>query len=130
MEIKKVKTTKELERVAVLAYKIWNQHFVPIIGQEQVDYMVDKFQSKSAMAGQMESGYEYFYLSESGQEKAYLAIVPDESAKRMMISKIYVEMEMGEREEISKGGVLGSYHNEAMKRARDDGRRNGDKGKG
>lgn len=28
-----------------LAKEIWNQHFVPIIGQDQVDYMLNKFQS-------------------------------------------------------------------------------------
>ncbi len=91
--IQKVKSEEELDKVASLAYKIWNQHFVPIIGQEQVDYMVDKFQSVSAMAEQIKSGYEYFYLFEDGRERAYLAIVPDHESKKMMISKIYVELE-------------------------------------
>ncbi len=91
--IQKVKSEEELEKVASLAYKIWNQHFVPIIGQEQVDYMVEKFQSAPAIAEQIKSGYEYFYLSEDGGEKAYLAIIPDHESKKMMISKIYVELE-------------------------------------
>ena len=36
-----------------LAKEIWNQHFVPIIGQDQVDYMLNKFQSCESIKTQM-----------------------------------------------------------------------------
>ena len=36
-----IATTNDLNTVAELAKTIWNIHYVPIIGQEQVDYMLD-----------------------------------------------------------------------------------------
>ncbi len=89
--IHKVKTAGDIKTTAKLAFKIWNQHFVPIIGQEQVDYMLEKFQSERAMKDQVDNGYEYYLLSDEGKEVAYMALVPDYNGKKMMISKIYVD---------------------------------------
>jgi len=50
MNIEEVSTEAQIETVARLAHEIWNQHFVPIIGKAQVDYMVEKFQSKRAIS--------------------------------------------------------------------------------
>ena len=36
--------------VTAVADEIWHQHFVPIIGEEQVDYMLDKFLSPDAFS--------------------------------------------------------------------------------
>ena len=44
MTIEKVLTKTQIETVAGLAFEIWNQHFIPIIGKAQVDYMLEKFQ--------------------------------------------------------------------------------------
>ncbi|HMB00726.1 MAG TPA: GNAT family N-acetyltransferase [Spirochaetota bacterium] len=73
-----------------LAREIWTEHYVSIIGQEQLNYMLDKFQSASAIAAQMEDGYEYYTVLHEGENAGYMAIVPDEAAKTAMISKIYV----------------------------------------
>ena len=43
-----VKSIEQIETLSKLACEIWNQHFVPIIGQAQVDYMLDKFLSPKA----------------------------------------------------------------------------------
>jgi len=42
-----------------LAREIWTDHYVPIIGQAQVDYMLDTFQREEAIAAQLAGGYEY-----------------------------------------------------------------------
>lgn len=42
-----------------LALEIWNQHYVPIIGQSQVDYMLATLYSKDALTGQMKSGQNF-----------------------------------------------------------------------
>ena len=33
---------EDLKRIAGLAEEIWHQHFTPIIGEDQVNYMVEK----------------------------------------------------------------------------------------
>ncbi|MHB9112142.1 MAG: GNAT family N-acetyltransferase [Thermoleophilia bacterium] len=92
--IRKVADSAEIEAVAALAYEIWNQHFVPIIGQAQVDYMLDKFQSATAIAGQISGGYMYYTIEEGDQTVGYFALapVPDRNHE-VQLSKIYVRVE-------------------------------------
>ena len=61
--LKPAKTEKEINDIAILANEIWHQHFIPIIGEAQVEYMVAKFQSYPAITGQIQNdGYEYFQI--------------------------------------------------------------------
>ena len=53
IELKEVQTEDEIQRTAMLAKEIWQQHFTPIIGADQVVYMLDKFQSAKAMKRQI-----------------------------------------------------------------------------
>lgn len=112
--IRRVEDEKDIIAVAELAKKIWNQHYVPIIGQDQVDYMLDKFQSVSAMTEQVRSGYEYYLLSSGPVNVGYLALVPAPSENKMMISKIYVDTEQRGG---GHGGLLLEFaKNECQKR--------------
>lgn len=51
--IQPAKTDEQIKDIADLAEIIWSQHFTPIIGKEQVDYMVEKFQSFPAIKDQI-----------------------------------------------------------------------------
>ncbi|MCK4907812.1 MAG: GNAT family N-acetyltransferase, partial [Spirochaetes bacterium] len=82
---------KEIKTAAALAKKIWNDHYVSIIGQKQVDYMLEKFQSEEAISSQIDSGYEYYLLLNDNIPAAYLAILPDYPHEEILISKIYVD---------------------------------------
>ena len=56
--LKKVETNIDIQRTAETAREIWTQHFTPIIGAEQVEYMLEKFQSDRAIRNQIErEGY-------------------------------------------------------------------------
>ncbi|HLT32567.1 MAG TPA: GNAT family N-acetyltransferase [Aquaticitalea sp.] len=88
-----VTSQEHIAITASLAYKIWNEHYVPIIGQAQVDYMIDKFQTVEAFSKQIEDAYLYFLISHSGNFCGYLALVPDITDQKLMISKIYVDSE-------------------------------------
>jgi len=44
--------------LVALATEIRQQYFMPIIGQTQIDDILDRFQSAEAMESQMASGYE------------------------------------------------------------------------
>ncbi len=90
-EIIKVIDQADIKTTAELASKIWNDHYVSIIGQEQVDYMLEKFQSTAAIEEQIKSGYEYFLLRDAGRTLGYLGLIPNEPEGKLMISKIYLD---------------------------------------
>lgn len=89
-EITQVAGREHIREVAGLAREIWTQHYVPIIGQQQVDYMLEKFQSEAAIAEQIATGYEYYVISHEAERQGYMAIVPDVVNGTAMLSKIYV----------------------------------------
>jgi ribosomal protein S18 acetylase RimI-like enzyme len=82
---------EEVREIAGLAREIWEEYYVPIIGRQQVDYMLQNFQSEKAIKEQLGKGYEYYLGSRDGQSGGYLAIVPDKDAPKLMISKLYVK---------------------------------------
>ena len=91
--IQKVVNPNDIEITVKLAHKIWNQHYVAIIGQKQVDYMLDKFQSIKAIQSQINNGYEYFLILNDKKAIGYLCLIADKASRKLMISKIYTEKE-------------------------------------
>jgi len=85
-----VSSAAQVAEVARMAHEVWNEHYVPLIGQAQVDYMVAKFQTAEAMHSQIASGYEYFQIHQSGQSVGYAAIRHDAADARLLVSKLYV----------------------------------------
>ena len=89
--ILKVESNSQVDAVAKLAREIWQQHFTPIIGDAQVEYMLTKFQSSKAIASQLDEGWEYYIATREKDYVGYTGIVPNVSAGKMQISKIYVK---------------------------------------
>ena len=58
IEFKTVDNIEKIAQVAKLAEEIWNQHYLPMIGKEQVSYMLDNFQSEDAIKQQIAQGYQ------------------------------------------------------------------------
>jgi len=85
-----VHSEKHIADVVRLAREIWQEHYVPIIGQKQVDYMLERFQSRKALVEQLGQSYEYYIITHRGQSVGYVAVVPDTGESSLMISKIYV----------------------------------------
>lgn len=84
-----VKNENEIERTARLADEIWHQHFTPIIGVEQVEYMLGKFQNAEAMKQQMQQeGYRYLMALDGDEPVGYTGFKKD--GNRMFLSKLYV----------------------------------------
>lgn len=77
--------------IADLAKTIWEQHFTPIIGAEQVAYMLDTFQSVAAITAQLKEGYIYYLMYEGSKPIGYSAILYSE--ERSFLSKIYILVE-------------------------------------
>jgi GNAT superfamily N-acetyltransferase len=85
-----VTNATQVADIARMAREVWNEYYVPLIGQAQVDYMVAKFQSAEAMQSQIDSGYEYFHIQQSGGNVGYTAIRHDSADARVFISKLYL----------------------------------------
>ena len=92
VEFKIVDNKKAIAQVAKLAKDIWNQHYLPMIGNEQVDYMLDKFQSESAIEQQIAEGYKYYIIldkeNENQIESGYFSI--KDKGEKLFLSKLYV----------------------------------------
>ena len=90
-ETLKVDNDHQIQEVAELAEIIWHEHFTPIIGTVQVEYMVDKFQSVPALKKQLANGYEYYQLFDRGEFCGYCGIHPDKG--RLFLSELYIRKE-------------------------------------
>ncbi|MBR5512902.1 MAG: GNAT family N-acetyltransferase [Ruminococcus sp.] len=93
VEITKVKYYPELRRIAAIADEIWHECYGELLGQGQVDYMVEKFQSIDAMTEQIEfQNYNYLSVCENGKLCGYIGIKP-EDCDRLFLSKFYLHKE-------------------------------------
>ncbi len=95
----------EIDQVVVLAKRIWTRHYVPLIGLAQVEYMLERFQSSTAIKRQIEEGHEYFLirpastdsdLNNSSIAKAigYMDVLKQPEANKLFLSKLYVNDDM------------------------------------
>lgn len=90
-EVKILPVTSPTRKMAVvsLAQIIWNEWFPSIISQEQVNYMVEKFQSMPAIDEAIEEkGYEYFLMILGDTPIGYMGVAPDDGA--LLLSKLYL----------------------------------------
>lgn len=87
--IEKVISKQHILITANLADLIWNEHYVPIIGQDQVNYMIDKFQSPAAIENQIQNeNYEYYIIYHQSEPSGYLSI--KHTGNELFLSKFYV----------------------------------------
>ena len=115
-EIKIQKLTKHAENleseavsIANLADEIWREHYTPIIGEKQVDYMLKKFQSAEQICEDIKrNGYIYFTAEhiKSGEIIGYCASQPKEDY--LLLSKLYV------RKDYRGKGVARSFLNKVI----------------
>lgn len=84
----KIESTEQIEEVCRMAKEIWIEHYTSIIGRDQVDYMIEKYQSPNAVEKQLREGYSYYFIMNEDQPAGYAAIKPEEG--KLFLSKIYV----------------------------------------
>ena len=80
---------QDAERLEALAKEIWTQHYAPMIGEDQVNYMLVNFQSARAIAQQILSGTLYYIAYDGNIPCGYSAITPDPNG--LFLSKLYVK---------------------------------------
>ena len=82
----------ELEEIKILenlAYEIWNEYSICFINQEQIDYMLKKFQSTKAILTQISNNYEYYFIQSNNENVGYFAIQPQN--EKLFLSKLYIK---------------------------------------
>ncbi len=90
-QVKILPVTSPTRKMAVvsLAQIIWNEWFPKIISQEQVNYMVEKFQSMPAIDKAIEEeGYQYFLEVLGDTPIGYMGVKEQENA--LLLSKLYL----------------------------------------
>lgn len=93
LEFVKCETDHKLRRTAEMADDIWHECFEGIISDEQIDYMVDNFQSYAAIKKQVASqGYEYYNFVLDGTRIGYFALAEQKDGT-LMLSKLYMYKE-------------------------------------
>jgi len=88
MNFKRVASDIDCQLVAELGDFIWREHYTPIIGLAQVEYMLDHFQSITAIKKQIAEGVRYYLVENEDENVGYLSFYPKEES--LFISKIYV----------------------------------------
>ncbi|MCL2108857.1 MAG: GNAT family N-acetyltransferase [Oscillospiraceae bacterium] len=77
--------------LAALAREIWQEHYTPIIGAEQVEYMLEKFQSAEKIAADITAETCIYFTAENAETGAlvgYSAVEP--RADCLFLSKLYI----------------------------------------
>ena len=80
-----------IREMSEMATEIVREHFDPIIGKAQNDYMIGRFQTPEAIRDQLERGYRYYFVLEEGRRIGFLAFYPREDC--MYLSKFYLYKE-------------------------------------
>ena len=93
IDIVEVTDLPHIKETAALAHSIWNQHYTPIIGRGQVDYMLLNFQSQQAIKEQIDEGCRYFLVYYDKKAVGYFAILADLKDTSLFLSKFYIDEE-------------------------------------
>jgi len=85
----RVGSSDDIQSVETLAQKIWREHYTPIIGESQVEYMLATFHSKAAIATEIaEKGYRYYLMVQEDRSLGYFAVQAVEQT--LFLSKLYL----------------------------------------
>src|SRR5688572_19023425 len=81
----------QLEEVAGMARIIWNDHYPEIVGQAQVDYMLDKIYSHESMLSQVRAeGHKFYFVSVDGKTEGFISVKYDAAENELFLNKFYL----------------------------------------
>lgn len=102
-------TLHDVATIAKLADTIWNAHYPPIIGLEQVKFMLEKMYHPNVLSHHISKGPQEFFVIQSDEESlGFIAIEPKEKDE-LYLQKLYV-LPTNHRRGIGAGAL-----NEAVK---------------
>ena len=82
----------EINELAELASEIWHEYWPCILTAEQIDYMVEKFQSKKAIKEQIKNeNYVYYFIKVDNEIAGYVGV--SDKKDYLFLSKLYIRKE-------------------------------------
>ena len=88
MKICEVKTKEEFLQIETLAEEIWREHFTPIIGKEQVSYMLNKFLTHTVMENAVkQDAYAFYQMKDEEDVFGFISVHPE---KEMMFLRRFL----------------------------------------
>ena len=90
-DVMPVATEKQISEIETTANNVWHNYYKDIFSKEQINYMLEKYQSKAALKKQIEDRNIYYMLLVDGQLAGYLCfkIFSD----HVLISRLYIKAE-------------------------------------
>ncbi len=91
-EVLKAVNFGEFAALESLCRALWHETYDGLLGGDQVDYMLEKFQSERAFFRQMRGeNYRYFFIVCGGETAGYTALAYEK--ERLFLSKLYLKKE-------------------------------------
>lgn len=88
--LKKAKE-EDIPVIQEIARITWGPTYLPIIGQEQVDYMLEKMYNKGALLEQLMDGYVFLLAELNGKEVGFASYsIIDHENRTYKLHKLYV----------------------------------------
>ncbi|WP_248723171.1 GNAT family N-acetyltransferase [Seonamhaeicola sp. ML3] len=88
IDVLKANSPLHIKTIADIARVVWREHYIPIIGENQVAYMLKMFQSQKAIEKQIVDGYGYYLLYEKVEPIGYFSVKKEKEA--LFLSKFYI----------------------------------------
>lgn len=83
----------KIRDLAVLSNEIWHEYWPCILSHEQINYMVDKFQSEQAISEQIKNErYSYYFVDDDNEHLGYFGI-SSKNSDYLFLSKLYIKQE-------------------------------------
>lgn len=82
-------TVADIDRIKAITAQIWPETYVPIIGQQQVDYMLERFYNNEVLKAQINSDHSFLICTFNGEDAGFAAFSPI-SADTYKLHKLYV----------------------------------------
>ena len=90
-------TTADIKEISELAALIWNQHYPGIIGQKQIDYMLELMYSAESLQEQMLKKLHQFILIKVDDAAQGFISVHTENNREWVLNKFYINQHIASK---------------------------------
>ena len=105
MDFLNIKTDNQIKQLSILASEIWHEYWPCLLTSEQINYMVNMFQSYNAIKSAIENkGYIYKIIRYNGENAGYFGVRPEDN--KLFLSKLYIKKEFRHK---GLGGKTSAY---------------------
>ncbi len=86
----KLVTEKDFSVVEKLARIIWDKHYITIISQQQIDFMLSKMYSFEALKNQTEQGHKLYLIVNDNSEEIGFVSISSDNENNFWLHKFYI----------------------------------------